>query len=707
VAARRPAESLDGPGRYFLVRFAGVNVIVLRDEAGGIAAFHNTCRHRGTLLCREDSGRVAGSIQCPYHAWTYGLDGSLKSAPLMEKVVGFRPEDHGLGRVATAVWDGHVFVNLAARPQPFAEHLAGLDRKFAPWAMGELRSAERRVYHLKTNWKLVVQNYSECLHCPIVHPLLNQQSHYMSGDNEAPQPTYLGGSMELRDGVKTLSLDGQTRREPLPGLSETERRCVYYYALLPNLLLNLHPDYMLTFQIWPLAVDRTDVVCEWHFHPGAIADPASIRRTPSSSGTSRTARTGSSPSGPTKASQHSAIAPGPTRTARNCSSASIASCSNDSRERTAHEPSPLASLLAAALLVAPGVLAHPRPKLATPQQAAPTPPPPGTVEPGAKGVTGQGALRFRVLMTGAQLPEAARKVVVSAHGGFAVDRREGKGETYFALPGAGVLRLSADFKQVTEIATAPEMKDTNLHNTAIWYGRDGTPMLSFPANDSGASSRPRSRASSEHARRPRRRRRPRDAGRARLLRGRRRARSDGRRLPRRLAVRHHGYSSLDFVLTARVASERPLKTVWNDLAFAGRGTGPGQLGTGHGITVPPGTKRIDVADRANAEIDRYTRYGQYLETLRTPAGSLPCDIDYLGRYAVVGALDGPDRSKGAPIYLYEDDRLVSTLFPKDDLGLANFKHVHNAVLRQWNGKLYVIAQAWNPGDFAVLEQVLP
>jgi len=148
-------------------------------------------------------------------------------------------------------------------------------------------------------------------------------------------------------------------------------------------------------------------------------------------------------------------------------------------------PARFASLLAAALLVAPGVLAHPRPKLAPPQQAAPTPAPPGTVEAGAKGVTGQGALRFRVLMTGAQLPEAARKVVVSAHGGFAVDRREGKGETYFALPGAGVLRLSADFKQVTEIATAPEMKDTNLHNTAIWYGRDGTPMLSFPANDLG------------------------------------------------------------------------------------------------------------------------------------------------------------------------------------------------------------------------------
>ncbi len=198
-------EALDAPGRYFLVRFAGVNLIVLRDEQGGVAAFHNTCRHRGTLLCREDSGRLAGSIQCPYHAWTYGLDGALRSAPLMEKVVGFALREHGLGRVAAAEWDGHVFVNLSARPVPLSEHLAGLDRKFAAWRMGELRRAERRVYHLKANWKLVIQNYSECLHCPIVHPLLNQQSHYMSGDNEPPQPTWLGGSMELRKGVATLS----------------------------------------------------------------------------------------------------------------------------------------------------------------------------------------------------------------------------------------------------------------------------------------------------------------------------------------------------------------------------------------------------------------------------------------------------------------------------------------------------------------------
>jgi Rieske 2Fe-2S family protein len=139
--------------------------------------------------------------------------------------------------------------------------------------MAELELVERRVYPLRANWKLIFQNYSECLHCPIVHPLLQKQSHYLSGDNEPPQPTYLGGRMDLRDGISTLSLDGTTNRACLPGLSADDRRRVYYYAILPNLLLNLHPDYMLTFQIWPQAVDRTDVVCEWHFHPDEMAKP--------------------------------------------------------------------------------------------------------------------------------------------------------------------------------------------------------------------------------------------------------------------------------------------------------------------------------------------------------------------------------------------------------------------------------------------------
>ena len=266
-------EQLPEPGSYFLVRFAGVNVIVVRDQNGEVAAFHNTCRHRGTLLCKDDEGKFANRIRCPYHAWTYELDGQLVGAPNMEKVEGFRMEDHPLGSVAVATWDGHIFINLSPQPIPFDEHLAGLDKKFAPWGMADLKRVERRVYHLKANWKLILQNYSECMHCPIAHPQLNKLSHYMSGDNEAPQPTYLGGRMDLRAGVKTMTTDGQSSCANLPGISAEDCRHVYYYALLPNFLLNLDPDYMMTFQLWPIAVDRTDVVCEWHFHPDEIAKP--------------------------------------------------------------------------------------------------------------------------------------------------------------------------------------------------------------------------------------------------------------------------------------------------------------------------------------------------------------------------------------------------------------------------------------------------
>lgn len=270
-AGRR--EQLAEPGSYFLVDVGPASLIVVRDEAGRVAAFHNVCRHRGTRLCAPDEGRFPGSIQCGYHAWTYGLDGRLLRAPHMDKVEGFREADFPLRRVAVETWDGHVFVNLAERPAPLAAQLTTLVDRFRPWRMEELRRVERRVYHLRANWKLIFQNYSECLHCPIVHPLLNRQSHYLSGDNEPAQPGWLGGRMELRDGVQTLSLDGTTNRSCLPGLDAADRRRVYYYAVLPNLLLNLHPDYMLTFALWPRAVDRTDVVCDWYFHPDEIAKP--------------------------------------------------------------------------------------------------------------------------------------------------------------------------------------------------------------------------------------------------------------------------------------------------------------------------------------------------------------------------------------------------------------------------------------------------
>jgi Rieske 2Fe-2S family protein len=267
------ASHIPSAGDYFLRQVANASVIITRDDQGNIRAFHNVCRHRGTMLCQQEEGKFAGRIQCQYHAWTYKLDGTLANAPHMEKVQGFCEADYPLNAVATEVWDGHIFINVSARPIPFDQHLAGLDRKFEPWRMAELQMVERRVYHLKANWKLIIQNYSECLHCPIVHPLLQKQSHYMSGDNEPPQPTYLGGRMDLREGIQTLTMDGTTNRCSLPGLGADDQRHVYYYCVLPNFFLNLHPDYMLTFTMWPKAVDQTDIICEWHFHPDEISKP--------------------------------------------------------------------------------------------------------------------------------------------------------------------------------------------------------------------------------------------------------------------------------------------------------------------------------------------------------------------------------------------------------------------------------------------------
>ena len=126
---------------------------------------------------------------------------------------------------------------------------------------------------MKANWKLIIQNYNECLHCPNLHPALNNLSHYLSGENEPLQTTFMGGRMDLRPGVDTLSMDGTCPREILPGLPADDRRRVYYYCIFPNMMLSLHPDYMLTHTLWPIAPDRTINVCEWHFQPSELARP--------------------------------------------------------------------------------------------------------------------------------------------------------------------------------------------------------------------------------------------------------------------------------------------------------------------------------------------------------------------------------------------------------------------------------------------------
>ena len=266
------ADTIPNPGDYYLRDIAGESIIVTRDADRCVRAFFNVCRHRGTRLCSAPGGTFGGRIRCPYHGWSYGLDGRLLGAPHMEGVT-FSRDEYPLHSIHTGVWDGHIFLNLGNKPKPLARQLADLPAKFAAWKMEELRLHRRIVYDVKANWKLAVLNYNECLHCPLVHPGLDRLTDYLGADNEAPAPTYIGGAMGFSGGAKTMTADGRLCRAYLPGLNQTERTHVYYYAVYPNLLLALHPDYMLIHTLWPKAVDRTEIICEWYFHPDEMAGP--------------------------------------------------------------------------------------------------------------------------------------------------------------------------------------------------------------------------------------------------------------------------------------------------------------------------------------------------------------------------------------------------------------------------------------------------
>ena len=148
------AQEAERPGQYFVREFNGRNIVVTRNAAGEIRAFHNVCRHRGTRICDASAGQFAGSIQCPYHAWTYDLDGRLIGAPHMHEVPHFKKTDYPLLEVGAAEWDGHVFLNLSDRAEPLGAQLGPLVAKFRNWNMQDLRLGQRIVYDVKANWKL-------------------------------------------------------------------------------------------------------------------------------------------------------------------------------------------------------------------------------------------------------------------------------------------------------------------------------------------------------------------------------------------------------------------------------------------------------------------------------------------------------------------------------------------------------------------------
>lgn len=258
-------------GRYFLYDVDRESIIILQDHEGEVQAFHNLCRHRGTRICHTAEGKFSRSIQCPYHAWTYGLDGRLIGAPTMQETKNFRKREHSLLAVATAVWEGGIFINLSPAPQPFTETFALIFDKFAPWHLHELTVVHRIDYLVEANWKLVLQNYSECYHCPTLHPHLNRLTPYRESTNDLEEGPFLGGPMRMTLKEGSMTLNGRRCAAPLGEVAGEELQKVYYYVIFPNLLLSLHPDYVLIHRVDRLGTARSRIVCEWLFHPQAAA----------------------------------------------------------------------------------------------------------------------------------------------------------------------------------------------------------------------------------------------------------------------------------------------------------------------------------------------------------------------------------------------------------------------------------------------------
>ena len=271
VCVGREAD-LPAAGDFFTREIAGDSVLVVRGADGAVRAFFNVCRHRGSRLVDAASGQSLTRILCPYHAWSYGLDGGLQQVPRMP--AGFRREQFPLQPVNLGLHDGFLFLNVDGKAGLLQRWLADLP-DFARFRLPELRCGTRLVYEVAANWKLLCENYSECYHCPGAHPQLARISDNISRGTR-PQETgarFNGGPMQLKDGIETMSLSGKRTVPVIPGLSADDHRYVYYYVLYPNLLLSPHPDYVLTHSLWPLAPDRTRVICEFLFTQEALARP--------------------------------------------------------------------------------------------------------------------------------------------------------------------------------------------------------------------------------------------------------------------------------------------------------------------------------------------------------------------------------------------------------------------------------------------------
>ena len=268
------AEELASPGDYVARDVAGEGVVAVHGRDGRIRAFYNVCRHRGTVLCDEGPGNTKGAFVCPYHNWSYDLEGHLVGTPNVRAGEDFDRTSFPLRSVACDVWEGFVFVHLGPDPQPLLEQLAEepdgpLD--YDRYDVGELRIGHRIVYEVAANWKLIHDNFNECLHCPGVHKelvaLVPMDRKGMVFDPERPD---LGA--ELAEGLTTFTMTGTSTLPTLPGLTAQDCRTYWGYSILPNVMVNLVSTGAMVYTLYPRGPAHTTIVSEYLFRPETVAE---------------------------------------------------------------------------------------------------------------------------------------------------------------------------------------------------------------------------------------------------------------------------------------------------------------------------------------------------------------------------------------------------------------------------------------------------
>jgi phenylpropionate dioxygenase-like ring-hydroxylating dioxygenase large terminal subunit len=254
------ADRIPNPGDFFTVNFVGVPVIILRDGDGALRAFANSCRHRGSeLLSGEGNCKL---IVCPYHSWTYELDGRLRGAPDMDQTHHFDRKNYGLIPIKIDTWGGFIFINFDANAAPLGDYLGGLPDKIAPYDLANMICTRRREYDIACNWKLFVENAKEAYHIGTVHrATIDKYASAKSAGYWVEEPTgeYVitfaqhEGSMALLKGAK-----GFPTIESLTGRREANG--TYAPLIYPSTYLACTIDCAWYLEMHPMGPSRTRMV---------------------------------------------------------------------------------------------------------------------------------------------------------------------------------------------------------------------------------------------------------------------------------------------------------------------------------------------------------------------------------------------------------------------------------------------------------------